>query len=185
MSQYIIIPDEDFLMHHGIKGQRWGVRRFQNADGSLTTAGAKRYGTEHQSSLDDVLNNYKNNKKYRPKDVKKIASAALKDTIKQQNELTKKSEEIVKKYGKKGDKYGTPEYDKRSKELEAIDNEWQKIGDRLYKSLEAAGFSDITRGGGGRDKDSYLTLHLTDNKTGTNYYMYMKENGTKTKFNKE
>ena len=29
--------------HHGIKGQKWGVRRYQNADGSLTTEGQKRY----------------------------------------------------------------------------------------------------------------------------------------------
>ena len=31
------------LYHHGIKGQRWGIRRYQNADGSLTAAGQKRY----------------------------------------------------------------------------------------------------------------------------------------------
>lgn len=31
------------LYHHGIKGQRWGVRRFQKKDGSLTPAGKKRY----------------------------------------------------------------------------------------------------------------------------------------------
>lgn len=31
------------LCHHGIHGQRWGVRRFQNEDGSLTAAGRKRY----------------------------------------------------------------------------------------------------------------------------------------------
>lgn len=30
------------LYHHGIKGQKWGVRRFQNADGSRTAAGKKR-----------------------------------------------------------------------------------------------------------------------------------------------
>ena len=33
----------DELQHHGIKGQRWGVRRFQNKDGSLTPAGRRRY----------------------------------------------------------------------------------------------------------------------------------------------
>lgn len=32
----------DELYHHGIKGQKWGVRRYQNEDGSLTTAGKKR-----------------------------------------------------------------------------------------------------------------------------------------------
>lgn len=32
-----------YLVHHGIKGQRWGVRRFQNEDGSLTPAGVRRY----------------------------------------------------------------------------------------------------------------------------------------------
>lgn len=31
------------LFHHGIKGQRWGVRRYQNPDGSLTPEGQKRY----------------------------------------------------------------------------------------------------------------------------------------------
>ena len=33
----------DYLEHHGIKGMKWGVRRYQNADGSLTAAGKKRY----------------------------------------------------------------------------------------------------------------------------------------------
>lgn len=41
MSNYIITNGE--LYHHGIKGQRWGIRRFQNKNGSLTPAGKKRY----------------------------------------------------------------------------------------------------------------------------------------------
>lgn len=34
--------NNDYLEHHGILGQKWGVRRYQNRDGSLTPAGKKR-----------------------------------------------------------------------------------------------------------------------------------------------
>ena len=39
------------LYHHGIKGQKWGIRRFQNSDGTLTEAGKKRYNQQVNKSI--------------------------------------------------------------------------------------------------------------------------------------
>lgn len=43
MWTYISQSEINELYHHGIKGQKWGIRRFQNKDGSFTPAGRKRY----------------------------------------------------------------------------------------------------------------------------------------------
>lgn len=45
MSHYFQ-DDSDHLEHHGIKGQKWGVRRFEKAGGGLTPAGKARYNTD-------------------------------------------------------------------------------------------------------------------------------------------
>lgn len=50
------------LYHHGIKGMKWGVRRYQNTDGSLTNAGKKR--AEHKfnklfEKSDKAISKYK------------------------------------------------------------------------------------------------------------------------------
>lgn len=44
------------LYHHGILGQRWGIRRYQNEDGSLTSLGKKRYGDVDSKNLSSTLN---------------------------------------------------------------------------------------------------------------------------------
>lgn len=41
---------DDTLRHYGVKGQRWGVRRYQNLDGTWTHAGKKRYGDSDNDS---------------------------------------------------------------------------------------------------------------------------------------
>lgn len=54
------------LYHHGVKGQKWGVRRYQNADGSLTAEGRARYGIstyDKNVSYKDVSNEIKNSNK--------------------------------------------------------------------------------------------------------------------------
>lgn len=49
--------NELVLVHHGVKGQKWGVRRYQNEDGSLTAAGRKQYDKNlgERSTLKKVL----------------------------------------------------------------------------------------------------------------------------------
>jgi hypothetical protein len=63
MDEYIEKGD-NFLAHHGIIGQRWGVRRYQNHDGSLTAAGRRRYGTSKAERIrKSVKNKVKGDKK--------------------------------------------------------------------------------------------------------------------------
>lgn len=59
-----------YLIHHGIKGQKWGVRRYQNDDGTLTSEGQKRYYGHVEAT---------NKGAYRYKDVAKSANMIRKD----------------------------------------------------------------------------------------------------------
>lgn len=67
---------ENELYHHGIKGMRWGVRRFQNADGSYTSAGKARYNvnTSKEFGGNGVVTGNRGNAKLKMK--KAVVTAA-------------------------------------------------------------------------------------------------------------
>jgi len=54
MWQYLSPPTPNELYHYGIKGMKWGVRRFQNKDGSLTKLGRDRYNTDVEKAKTGV-----------------------------------------------------------------------------------------------------------------------------------
>ena len=48
------MDNNNYLMHFGVKGMKWGVRRYRNPDGTLTEEGRKRYGLNEHSTNRDV-----------------------------------------------------------------------------------------------------------------------------------
>ena len=80
---------ESELYHWGVKGMKWGIRRYQNYDGSYTKAGLKRYNAA-MDSYDKRLSEYKTAK----------TSGATGDALRLKKAKVKEAKRNVKKHYK-------------------------------------------------------------------------------------
>ena len=85
----------DELYHHGIKGMRWGIRRYQKEDGSLTPAGKKR---KSESLHEDYI------KSHTRKSRKSMSDAELRSRI-NRLEMEKKYTQLSTEHVNKGKLY--------------------------------------------------------------------------------
>lgn len=118
---------ETCIAHHGVLGMKWGVRRYQNKDGSLTSEGRMRFNKVASSGIKKMKDTsrarytYKNN----ARNFEGFSKSYARKSVKEQ----KKSEKYAK---------GTSENKKhleKSKEYKKLSDEFFKASDISYKKL--------------------------------------------------
>lgn len=147
---YSIESTDTVLSHHGTKGQKWGIRRYQNSDGSLTDAGRKRYRSQEARQYKKKLNKL-------DKDLKNAiitGTNVSKVAKKQHKKYVKYSDKQSYTLGKEADKYkekankAMNKRDKYVKTLKDIDNFINKSKSQMNKTLrelENKGYSYSAR----------------------------------------
>lgn len=132
----------DVLMHHGIKGMHWGVRRFQNSDGSLTKAGKSRY----RQTIDNINESIDNWFADRG-DRLRAKGKTHENTWSTVNDLSIRKSEM-REQRKKHEEYMNKmnEYKKREKQQRERQRRIEKARDDAYKKVfkkDKINFMDI------------------------------------------
>lgn len=153
MTYYSTPPTSDELYHYGIKGMRWGVRRYENEDGTLTEAGKKRYGT---------VENYRKKRRRKRIAVGVAATAAAAAALFSGNKAHKKAlnnkklQEIAKR---QKEVYENPILNKKRNKLVR----WDILLDKAYDSKKDEIEKDYSKGKISR-KQYYNKHRLLDEK---------------------
>ena len=112
--------ESNYLAHHGILGQKWGVRRYQNPDGSLTSAGRKRYGVGEGEGVENIST--AKGRKNRAKDLNKAIKINDKKRGKEHTKIANNPENFLglnKKHARKISEY-TDNINKGKEELKKL-----------------------------------------------------------------
>lgn len=92
---------ESELYHHGVKGMHWGVRRYQNEDGTLTALGRKRLADNSTLVLNDFDSTRAMYRRYARKYEKRLDKAKRTGNEKKIARLQKNLDDVTKRYQEK------------------------------------------------------------------------------------
>lgn len=125
-----------FLIHYGIKNQKWHVRRFQNKDGSLTPAGRLRYGVKNkkESTLSDKKDNDKQNNKTENNSIfkKNIKIGKDKSPISSAEKIAKDTEKLISEASQLTSRFASKKQQKKSSsEIDSLSN--KELKDRIER----------------------------------------------------
>ena len=141
---YFVLPTQEELelAHHGILGQRWGIRRYQNADGSLTPAGLKRYGSKENLKAIQKARAESEAYQIRNKAKLKAAKEEAKVAAKIKKQQDKEDLKVAKKLKKIEDSgKGNDRRDNRQQgQYQQNNQQWQQGGQSQEKPSAGAKF---------------------------------------------